>query len=107
MFVGKSLANVVGMEIGKNFWYGNSGCFGTQGAKEVQATLHYEEGSVLGSHMSDLTGRNNATEISEILVVMLIQRSHYLISISAHMHSIDHFAVSKPIHDRVILVFII
>jgi hypothetical protein len=23
------------------------------------------------------------------------------------MHSIDHFAVSKPIHDRVILVFII
>ncbi len=60
------------------------------------------------SHMSDLTGRNNATEISEISLVMLIQRSsHYLISISAHMHSIDHFAASKPIHDRVIIVFII
>lgn len=65
--------------------------------------------------MSDLTGRNNATEISEnateiseMSLVMLIQRSsHYLISISAHMHSIDHFAVSKPIHDRVIIVFII
>lgn len=59
------------------------------------------------SHKSDLTGRNNATEISEISLVMLIQRSHYLISISAQMHSIDHFAVSKPIHDRVIIVFII
>jgi hypothetical protein len=30
MFVGKSLANVSGLEIGKN-----SGCFGTQRAKEV------------------------------------------------------------------------
>jgi len=59
------------------------------------------------SHMSDLTGRNSATEISEISLVMLIQRSHYLISIGAPMHSIDHFAVSKPIHDRVIIVFII
>jgi hypothetical protein len=59
------------------------------------------------SHMSDLIGRNNATEISEISLVMLIQRSHYLISIGAHMHSIDHFAVSKPTHDRVVIVFII
>jgi hypothetical protein len=42
MFVGKSLANVLGLEIGKN-----SGCFGTQHAKGVQATLHYDEGSVL------------------------------------------------------------
>jgi hypothetical protein len=59
------------------------------------------------SHVSDLTGRNSATEISEISLVMLIQRSHYSIAIGAHMHSIDHFAVSKAIHDRVIIVFII
>ncbi len=47
------------------------------------------------SHMSDLTGRNNATEISEISLVMLIQRCHYLISTGTHMYSVEHFAVNN------------